>query len=267
MAKRISSIEVQNNQFYQIPQWLIHNPKFAKLTDTAKIVYTLLKDRNNLSIKNNWQDKNGDVYIYFTRKAMAEKTNKSVRTIIKSINQLKHHGLIDEVRQGLNKPNRIYILQPEALEIHGVEHSASQELKKVHKSQTDNIQTDISIKSVSLEEDPAPEEKDLTDLTDNKKEIDNIFESIQADLFQDDSRKAIKTAIIGLWYKPWMEIQGTRYQQQQIRNLLQSLSLESIDHAFWKLRQQNKIKPIKNKAKYLQACIVTASIEAPASTL
>lgn len=37
-----------------------------QLSNDAKIAYALLKDRLELSIKNNWFDKNGDIFFIFT---------------------------------------------------------------------------------------------------------------------------------------------------------------------------------------------------------
>ena len=239
----------------------------------SKVLYGLLLDRVSLSIKNHWIDEQDRVFIIYTRAEAQEVLNvKGEQKITKLFKELKDYGLIEEHRQGLTKPNLIYVLKfiheptEEEKELKLLKNKETvknkeQESRKTKTIYTDINQTDISIKSVSLEED----QRRTDGRTDNnKKEIEKIFEAIEADLFQDDSRKAIKTAIIGLWHKPFMEIQGTRYEQQQIRNMLQSLTLESIDHAIFKLRQQHEKKPIANKAKYLQACIVTASIESPA---
>ncbi len=42
------------------------NEKYMKLSNNAKIAYALLKDRLELSIKNNWFDENGDIFFIFT---------------------------------------------------------------------------------------------------------------------------------------------------------------------------------------------------------
>ena len=56
--------EVKNNTFYQFPQWLL-DEDFKELSLRSKIVYMLIFDRRSYSMKNNWYDKNGDVYVYF----------------------------------------------------------------------------------------------------------------------------------------------------------------------------------------------------------
>ena len=100
--------EVRNNVFYQFPKWLLEE-EYKHLSIRAKIVYMLVFDRRTYSIKNNWYDKNGDVYVYFTIEELVETLSCSRQTIINAKKELNDCGLIQEVYQGLNRPNRIYI--------------------------------------------------------------------------------------------------------------------------------------------------------------
>lgn len=139
--------EVKNNTFYQLPQWLF-DPEYKDMSLRAKVVYALIFDRRSLSLENNWYDKNGDVYMYFTNQQMMEKLNCSEKTIISSKKELEKYGLIREVRQGVNRPNRLYIngtvkitgqelekLQP------GTVKTTVQELEKLQSIKTNNIKT------------------------------------------------------------------------------------------------------------------------------
>ena len=142
--------EVKNNTFYQLPQWLF-DPEYKDMSLRAKVVYALIFDRRSLSLENNWYDKNGDVYMYFTNQQMMEKLNCSEKTIISSKKELEKYGLIKEVRQGVNRPNRLYIngtvkitgqelenLQPGTVKITG------QELENLQPINTNNIKTNIT---------------------------------------------------------------------------------------------------------------------------
>ena len=100
--------EVRNNVFYQFPKWLLEE-EYKHLSVRAKIVYMLIFDRRTYSIKNNWYDKNGDVYVYFTIEELMATLSCSRQTIINAKKELNDCGLIQEVYQGLNRPNRIYI--------------------------------------------------------------------------------------------------------------------------------------------------------------
>ncbi|COG94605.1 phage protein [Streptococcus pneumoniae] len=65
-----------------------------------------------MSFKNNWIDKEGRVFIYFTVEEIMKRRNISKPTAIKTLDELdvkKGMGLIERVRLGLGKPNIIYV--------------------------------------------------------------------------------------------------------------------------------------------------------------
>ena len=127
--------EVKNNAFYQFPQWLL-DEEYKNLSLRAKVMYMLIFDRRTLSIQNKWHDKNGDVFIYFTNQQFMELLNCNEKTVIKAKKDLQDFGLIKEERQGVNKPNRLYIS--------GAVKNTGQELEKIQSIKTDNIKTNIS---------------------------------------------------------------------------------------------------------------------------
>lgn len=128
--------EVKNNAFYQFPQWLLKEEPYKNLGDKAKMMYMLLFDRRTLSIKNKWYDEDGRIFMIFTNEQFMEELNCSEPAIIKAKKELAKFGLLEEVRQGINKPNRLYI--------NGTKETLGQELKKVKGINTNNINTNIS---------------------------------------------------------------------------------------------------------------------------
>ncbi len=54
--------EIQKEKFYRLPKVFFTNPKYTKLSNDAKITWSILRDRLDLSIKNNWIDENGDIF-------------------------------------------------------------------------------------------------------------------------------------------------------------------------------------------------------------
>ena len=103
-------------KFYQMPQIFYNNKsKYFELmkNGTARELYMILKDRNDLSIKNGWVDKEGYIYFYFKQEELSEILRVSLPTLRKAFNELKKADLIHVVRQGMNLPNMIYLLQPE----------------------------------------------------------------------------------------------------------------------------------------------------------
>ena len=151
--------EVKNNAFYQFPQWLLKEEPYKNLGDKAKLMYMLLFDRRTLSIKNKWYDDNGQIYMYFTNKQLMDELSCSEPAIIKAKKELTKFGLLKEVRQGVNRPNRLYINGTKESSVQelnflepGTKESSVQELKKVQGINTNNINTNISILSNQQQE-------------------------------------------------------------------------------------------------------------------
>ena len=157
--------EVKNNAFYQFPQWLFDS-NYKELSIRAKLLYMLIFDRRTLSIQNKWHDKNGDVFVYFTNQQFMDLLNCNEKTVIKAKKELQDFGLIKEERQGVNKPNRLYISgtvkntgqELEKLQYgtvkntgqeleklqYGTVKNTGQELEKLQSIKTDNINTNLS---------------------------------------------------------------------------------------------------------------------------
>lgn len=97
--------------FYRIPKDLFLEPIFKKLSTDAKVVYGFMLDRMGLSAKNNWYDKQGRVYIYFTIEAITELCGFSSGKIVKIFKELDDVdgiGLIERKKQGLGLVNLLY---------------------------------------------------------------------------------------------------------------------------------------------------------------
>ena len=80
-----------------------------KLNSDSKILYGFLLNRLTLSAKNNWVDKDGNIFLIFTRKEVVELLGLSDKTVTKAFKQLNECKLIYEKKQGANKPNLIYV--------------------------------------------------------------------------------------------------------------------------------------------------------------
>lgn len=105
--KNIKNQASQN--FYMLHKALFVNEKYKKLSDSAKVTYAILNDRVSLSIKNNWIDDNGDIYFIFTNESLQNILDKSKNTITKIKKELQEVGLLEQIRTGFNKPNKLYL--------------------------------------------------------------------------------------------------------------------------------------------------------------
>lgn len=125
--------------FFKFPKPFIYDEKYKTLSNNAKILYMLLFDRLELSLKNGWHDKEGNVFQYYTNEQLMIDLNcNSNKTIIKIKKELKDAGLMTEVRQGMNLPNRIYL---DAL--NGSVESTFQEVQKVHIGSVENTLSEV----------------------------------------------------------------------------------------------------------------------------
>ena len=101
--------ECLENIFYQIPKELFINPYYKNLSSDSKLLYALLLDRLSVSMKNQWIDEDGNIFLVFSRKEAQEKLNLSDKTVTKAFKQLTSVKLIYEKRQGFRKNNIIYV--------------------------------------------------------------------------------------------------------------------------------------------------------------
>ena len=151
MAETYFKNEVEKFQYFQLPKWLFKEP-YKKLSNNAKIMYALLYNRLDLSLESKWHDRNGKVFMYFTTAEFCEELGCSEKTVTKIKKELVTSGLLREERQGLTKPNRLYILgpkivkreppEPEKLPSRTVENAAL-DTQEVQKIKTDIRKTDI----------------------------------------------------------------------------------------------------------------------------
>ncbi|SDG31107.1 Replication initiator protein A (RepA) N-terminus [Facklamia miroungae] len=104
--------EAERFNFLKVPDVLVDGEEFKGLSAEAIILYSMLLKRTGMSFKNNWVDKEGRVFIYFTVEEIMKRRNISKPTAIKTLDELdskKGIGLIERVRLGLGKPNVIYV--------------------------------------------------------------------------------------------------------------------------------------------------------------
>ena len=166
--ERISARQVQSSErFYRIPKIFVESPLYKPMSTDAKFTYAILKDRFELSLRNNWIDKNGDVYLIYTITELQEILGYGNKKVIKLKKELQEYGLLEEVRQGLNKPNLLYLgnidyqVSPTE-EIHsqplekaemskrhfqknqGNVKITSQKMSKQHANDTENNETELS---------------------------------------------------------------------------------------------------------------------------
>ena len=142
--------------FYRVPKILFTEDKFWNVSTDAKLLYGILLDRMNLSAANGWLDEEGRVYIIFTIDEIKGALGCAEKKSVKLLDELeKKCGLIERKRQGLGKPNLIYVknfitgsVERQFLNCQkdnsGVVENTIQDLSKGQCNNTDNNYTDYS---------------------------------------------------------------------------------------------------------------------------
>ena len=103
-------VQAEQFSFYRIPKALFTEPNFRELSTDAKVLYGILLDRMSLSLKNQWLDAQNKVYIIFTVEEIMDALNCANQKATRLMVELeKQAGLIERKRQGLGRPNLIYV--------------------------------------------------------------------------------------------------------------------------------------------------------------
>lgn len=81
---RYTTADVAKGRFYQRPKVLFGGELKQGLSNDAKVLYSLLKDRHELCLQNNWVNADKEFYLVYTREDMADMLGCSQPTLRKS---------------------------------------------------------------------------------------------------------------------------------------------------------------------------------------
>ena len=253
------SNESLSNKFYQIPQELFVSPLYKdKLNSDSKILYAFLLDRLSLSSKNNWIDEQKNIYLIFTRQEVQEKLGLSEKTATKAFKQLIDVNLIAEKRQGLGKPNLIYVAKiqyedksnfpdTENLQVlnsnfcgSGIVQSTVQEQENLQTINTNNIKTNI-INTDSINPNSNIEN-----------ELQKIKNKCKLNEFTQEEIIILEDVIDSLYYKDTLKVGNVIVTHNKILDKLKLIVKENLIQL---LDILNNIPNIQNAKNYLMICL------------
>lgn len=105
--------EQYQERFYQLPKVFFTNETYKKLSLEAKVAYSILRDRLELSLQNDWVDSEENIYFIYTNENLMEILNLGKNKVVKIKKELESVNLLRQKRLGLNKPNMLYLIKPE----------------------------------------------------------------------------------------------------------------------------------------------------------
>lgn len=101
--------EAEQFAFYMVPKEIVEAEPFCSMSNGSKLLYSIVLDRVKLSRKNGWIDDKKRVYIIFTIEETQQIMHCSKPTATKFMQELVEIGLVEKKRQGLGKPNLLYV--------------------------------------------------------------------------------------------------------------------------------------------------------------
>lgn len=268
--------DILNNQFYQLPKFLF-TEEFKGLSNDAKVLYALIKDRHSLSIQNGWVDEDDHVYLIFSREAIMEMLDVSNKTAVKVMAELKKFDLLREKRQGQGKPNLIYLTVPTLVNTKKCKNYTSKDVKntplevnKIHANKTENNKTynnKTENQSVSLEETKIKKTDRQTD------ELQNVNLILQEQIHIDELKlnhdtdlvSEIELNIIEMYLQDRTTIKGDKKPKAVIQSVISKLNYWHIEDVIYKFKNISQTTIIKNNKAYLQTLIYNAPFETMAN--
>ena len=108
--------DVQTIYHMQMPRWLFSDPRYAGMSLDAKVTYTFLLNRFQLSRRNGWVNDFGEVFVIFPRKELARELRICEQRVTAAFKKLVELKLVWEKRCGRGDANQIYLASVEPVD-------------------------------------------------------------------------------------------------------------------------------------------------------
>lgn len=100
------------DSYIQLWRCLLSNSEYSELSLEAVVCYCVLADRHRLSQKTGYQDTNGRLCVVYPQESLGIILRCKRKKVAKVLLELEECGLITRRRQGINKPDAIYVITP-----------------------------------------------------------------------------------------------------------------------------------------------------------
>lgn len=108
--------DIQSIYYMQMPRWLFSDPRYADMSLEAKVTYTFLLNRFQLSRRKGWINDQGEVFVIFPRLALAKELRVCEKRVTAAFRCLVERELIWEKRCGRGDANQIYLAKVEPVD-------------------------------------------------------------------------------------------------------------------------------------------------------
>lgn len=268
--------EAEQFSFFRIPKVLFAGERFKSMSTDAKVLYGLMLDRIGLSVKNRWLDDENRVYIIYTMEDIIADLGCARQKASKLLDELdKSVGLIERKRQGLGKPNVIYVKNftqnDLLLEIPPVFDAENMENPEVWKSNLQKYENQTSgsmifthqevLKSYSNNTNNSNTEynkKDMIDWMREREEYERqIKENIEYDILIEQYDKTWLDEIVAIMVDvvclktPYVLINHESFPHEIVKNRFLQINTTHIEYIHLALRENT------SKVRNIRAFLIT----------
>ena len=289
--------DVQNVWHMQMPRWLFSDPRYADMSLDAKVAYTFLLNRFQLSRRNGWVNDAGEVFVIFPRKALAKELRVCEQRVTAAFRKLAELQLIWEKRCGRGDANQIYLASVTPIDDPGYECApfCSESYESCGSRTADSAFLDTEEPQDTRPQNPeipafrtadpdVPEPQDSgasnTDLSqpdiafsdvspsvpsedgpaDDEKELTGILDACELSYFEPEVARVFENAIERLFYSDNLRIGQAVLPQSRVRSRLHLLNYFVLQEAEINLRG-NRNAPVRDSTKYVMSTIYNCITE------
>ena len=268
--------DVQSIYHMQMPRWLFSDPRYCEMSLDAKVTYTFLLNRFQLSRKNGWVNDRGEVFVIFPRKALAKELRICEQRVTAAFKKLVELKLVWEKRCGRGDANQIYLARITPIEdpdyscapfitedesevrASRTAKSAFPEPQKLTPSKKEKRKIDQSHMEVRPSV-RAPAQDGWTD-GDAEEELSDILDGCELECFAPEAALVFENAIERLFYADSFRIGNATLPQSRVRAKLRRLDGMILREAESKLRA-NQERNVKNSTAYTMAVLFNCIAE------
>ena len=289
--------DVQNVWHMQMPRWLFSDPRYADMSLDAKVAYTFLLNRFQLSRRNGWVNDAGEVFVIFPRKALAKELRICEQRVTAAFRKLAELQLIWEKRCGRGDANQIYLASVTPIDDPGYEcapfcsesyescgsrtaDSAFLDTEEPQDTRPQNPEipafrtadpdvpepqdsgasnTDLSQPDIAFS-DVSPSVPSEDGLADDEKELTGILDACELSYFEPEVARVFENAIERLFYSDNLRIGQAVLPQSRVRSRLHLLNYFVLQEAEINLRG-NRNAPVRDSTKYVMSTIYNCITE------
>ena len=266
--------EGEQFSFIRVPKIFFENEAYRSMSAEAKILYGFLLDRVSVSLKNGWKDEQNRIFIICTIEEIMKKIGCGNKKAIQLLSELEDKiGLIERKRQGLGKPNLIYVKNfIRTVDNSGQRHflkcqndtsgsvrTTSLEMSESHGSNTNLSNTDMSntenLIYPGTDSDGMAERRSCEDYFRRSLEYDIL---LQNNPYEKETLEGILDLLVDTCcsHKAYIRIAGDNKSGEVVRSRFMKLDSSHIQYVLSCLKENTT--DVRNIRQYLLAALYNA---------